>query len=503
MPSRSAFIRRRSFLAFLGVLLPAVLALPPLLRADTPTPPREFALTVLHTNDLHGHVVPFAYTEKERSPVEQPSVGGAARRATLVRQLRRQIKNPVVLVDAGDTFTRGPLTTTYEGLADVEAMNAVGYELAAIGNNEFKAKDAIEQDDAAGAQAALLQVVKRSRFPWLCANATDSRGALLEGVQPYVVREWNDVRVGFLGLTAPRSAFYPQTRGWKITDPIAAANTWIPRARAHCDVLIAVTHLGVDLDRALVAKTRGLDAVVGGDSHTFLYQAVEARNLDGARVPIVQDGEWGVNLGRFDLRFHKDDAGKWSLGGYDYRLLPVGPQLKEAPDVAAVIAPYLRPFQEVVGRLDRIGATPKERQQVVDRLLAAAMHAHSGADLAMTPEDANNQDLFHSPVVRRLDVFTVFPFRNHVVVAELTGAEILRQSRLKPTVLTRDAAALQPGRTYRVAMTDFDARAGFTLPTNSWKDTGVDVREAIIAYLKASAARNGMGKAPVGASTSR
>src|SRR3981189_3691032 len=97
--------------------------------------PDSFALTILHTNDLHGHIFPFAYTESGRSKEERASVGGAARRATLVRRLRRDIKNPVVLGDSGDTFTRGPLTNAYEGVADAEAMNAVGYDLAALGNN--------------------------------------------------------------------------------------------------------------------------------------------------------------------------------------------------------------------------------------------------------------------------------------------------------------------------------------------------------------------------------
>ena len=114
--------------------------------------PSSFALTLLHTNDLHGHIFPFAYTEIGRSKEEKASVGGAARRATLVRKLRRDIKNPVLLVDSGDTFTRGPLTNAYEGIADAEAMNAVGYNLAALGNNEFKAKDGREDHDAQGAQ---------------------------------------------------------------------------------------------------------------------------------------------------------------------------------------------------------------------------------------------------------------------------------------------------------------------------------------------------------------
>jgi 5'-nucleotidase/UDP-sugar diphosphatase len=447
-------------------------------------PPEELRLTLLHTNDLHGHMVPFAYVESGRSPEEQPSVGGAARRATLVRKLRKEIRNPVMLVDGGDTFTRGPLTNAYEGIADVEAMNAVGYELAAVGNNEFKAKDAVEREDAIGAQAALLQVVKRARFPWVCANALDGRGAFLEGVQPYVVREWSGVRVGFLGLTAPRSAQYPQTRGWTISDPIEAAKTWIPRAREHCDVLIGLTHLGVELDKKLVAQTPGLDAVVGGDSHTFLYKAEEVSRPDGVRVPIVQDGEFGVNLGRFDLHFVRGAGGRWALADYRYALLPVGPGLREAPDVSAVLAPYLEPFRPVVGRIESPAPTSAARARQTTQILVDALRRETGADLALNPQGAVGQDTFHRSEVTRLDVYAAFPFKDRVVTVELEGAEVRRLVGTSPTFISGDLVGTRPDGRYRVALVEFVARDAYKLPDARLQATGRDLRELLIDYFR-------------------
>ena len=96
-------------------------------QANAASAPGIVNLTILHDNDLHGHLLPFAYTEIGKSPLEQPSRGGAARRATLIRELRKSIKNPVLLVDSGDIATRGPLATTYKGLADVAAMNFPDY----------------------------------------------------------------------------------------------------------------------------------------------------------------------------------------------------------------------------------------------------------------------------------------------------------------------------------------------------------------------------------------
>ena len=303
--------------------------------AVTISEPPTLTLTILYDNDLHGHLLPFAYTEVGKSSVEQPSRGGAARRASLIRRLRQSSKNPTLLIDSGDIATRGPLITTYEGVPDVEAMNTIGYDIAAIGNNEFKLKDAVDEDDSAGAQSDLLQIIKLSRFPWICANATQADGSLLEGVQPYVVREFSGVRIGFLGLTTSRSAAYPQTKGWSISDPIAAAKQWIPEARKHCDVLIAVTHIGTLDDEQLAAQTTGLDAIIGGDSHTFLYTPVVVKNPSGVNVPIVQDGEFGVDLGRFDLHFTEDPAGAWHLTNYHDILLPVDASSPEAPDVKA------------------------------------------------------------------------------------------------------------------------------------------------------------------------
>ena len=452
-----------------------------------PNQPQTLTLTLLHDNDLHGHLLPFAYTETGQSNQEKPSVGGAARRATLIRQLRRKIQNPTMLIDSGDTFTRGPLTNAYEGIADTEAMNAVGYELAAVGNNEFKAKDGVDQADAAGAQAALLQVVKRSRFPWICANAVDGKGAFLEGVQPYVVRDFQGVRVGFLGLTSPKSMTYPQTKGWTISDPVAAAKQWIPEARKHCDVLIAVTHIGVLLDTLLAAQTNGLDAIVGGDSHTYLYKALEIPNTQGIAVPIVQDGEFGVRLGRFDLHLSRDAHGEWHLAKYEYALLPVGPSLAEAPDVQAALASYVQPFQTVVGQLPAIAATPEAREKQTTQIVADALRRQTRADIALNPLNGGFFEVFRHHAVTRYDVYAVMPFHNNVVTAALTGSEMQSLLKAQPdTVVSGDIAHLDAAQTYRVAFVDYMAHSVYKLTEAQVTETKQDLRDVVISYLGGS-----------------
>ena len=463
-------------LAVIAGLIAAALSLPAAAATQS--------LVILHDNDIHGHLREFCYIEKAKGPEEHCQIGGAARRATLIRALRAKAAAPVLLIDSGDTTTRGPLATEYEGVDEVAAMNAIGYDIAAVGNNEFKLKDAADINDAAGAQAALQRLFRRSRFPWICANVTDASGALLHGVQPFVVRRFGRVRVAFLGLTTPRSGAYPQTRGLLFKDPVAAATIWIPKARAEADIVIAVTHVGVLDDVRLAKQTRGLDAIVGGDSHTYLYQPLAPKNLDGQDVPIVQDGEFGVRLGEFDLTFEGDAGGGWRLAHYADQLIAVDATSKPDPVIAALVERYAHPLDTAVGTIAAVGATPAERAAMTADDLAKAWKTAAGADIGMQAEG----DLFESfrtPIVTRYQVHAIMPFHDTVWRGELTGAKLKALLDNPPLGalaihLTLPSAEIDPAKTYPVATNTFEAPA----MTNG-VDTGEDARKAIEAWLVA------------------
>lgn len=473
----------------------SVVAVFALSAAPASAPPSEgVRLTILHTNDVHGRLLPFTYTESGRGAIERDGVGGAARRATVIRRLQRETTWPTVLVDAGDTFTRGALTNAYEGLADVAAMNSVGYHMAAVGNNEFKARDAIDKDDWRGSQAALLRVVRASRFPWLCANLTDGSGARLPGIRPYLVKRIAGIRIGFLGLTAPRSAKYPQTRGWKITDPIEAARIWVPRVRRECDVLIALTHIGSEADQELAAAVDGIDAVVGGDSHTFLYEPVWTTSPSGRRTPIAQAGEYGVNVGRLDLRFERVE-GRYRLAEAHGELVPVTAETAEAVDVKRALARFVRPFLRELGQMPSLGSTTAEKRLATTQLVVRAIRAATGADIAMNPNGAGLVDLLHRATVTKYDLYAALPFRNRAVVAMLSGAEIRRVTASDATtVLDGDVAHLDDARTYRVAMMDYVAPS-YGVSSVRILEQGPDIRTAVASYL-AAASKSHVREAP-------
>jgi 5'-nucleotidase / UDP-sugar diphosphatase len=303
-------------------------------------------LTILYTNDLHGYMLPFDYTNDNsnftRSELmadfrfQHADSGGLARRSTLIRDIRGTAADPVLLIDSGDLFTRGPWGRSFLGEPEIEIYNLLGYDAVCVGNNEFKALPGLE------AQEVLLERMRESVFPWVCANLTvGGTGVPVEGVRPFVVRRVGGLRIGFLGLTSAKSQGYAQTKGWTIGDPIDAALKWVPIAREECDLLIAVTHLGYTSDQELAWKVEGIDLILGGDSHTFLPRIAQEASPKGAWVPITQAGAYGVELGRLDLSLEKDPAGAWRVKEASVRLIPVDSSVPEDPQVAKLLDSWI------------------------------------------------------------------------------------------------------------------------------------------------------------------
>jgi 2',3'-cyclic-nucleotide 2'-phosphodiesterase (5'-nucleotidase family) len=462
---------------------------------------RRLELTLLHTNDIHGHMLPYDYGD-------QTDVGGAARRASLIDQIKRQTHHPVLVIDSGDVITRGPLWTEFEGKLDIDVMNAVGYDLAAIGNNEFKVRD------DRSAQGVLLDLARRSHFPWLCANAFEGNGSYLPGIKPYLVREVDGVRIAFLGLTAPRSATYPQTVGWKITDPIAAAQSLLPRLRHVADLVIAVTHIGYGLDLQLAGENPDLDAIIGGDSHTYLTgMTLVQRPRDPQKplpahprrlgIPVVQDGEFGHDLGKLDLQFEQADSGAWELRAAEWQTIPITAALPERPDVAALIDHQAAPLRRPVGTVEVPGRTAAQRDVGTRRLIAQALKDETGADVGLEPADSLFGEWKTGPI-SRYDVRYVLPFPNHAVVVAVKGSELLKaltipgmamagaellSSASGPTPEARvGGASLDPDRTYHVAAEDFHA-ANIPGLKGAPAETRDDARELVARWLQKGSSR--------------
>ncbi|MQA90449.1 MAG: hypothetical protein GEU90_09465 [Gemmatimonas sp.] len=390
----------------------------------------EVVLTILHTNDLHGSV---------HYPGEAQ---GLAKIATRVRQIRAEMPN-VLLMDGGDIIHGTPAEKIYEGMPIIAAMNAAGYDVAVAGNHEFDFGQRIGQ----GAIAA-------ASFPMLSANVVDAAsGESYGGLLPYMIREIEGVRVAIFGLTTDRTPEiqWPRTiAGIEFRDAIDAARSLVPRLRdeENADLVVALTHIGVEADRELALAVPNIDVIVGGHSHTRLDEQVWV-----GETLIVQTGSAARALGRVDLVVQREenegpsvaingrDGRWWGHGGIaaplglEYPgqpLIPLSVDILDDPAVVAAYQPYNERVQtyldeELTTALEPLAAEGAGVGEIpLGNLQADAVRDLTGADIGLSAlYSLNSAGLAAGPVSVR-DVYELFGgyTRQHLVVIRARGATV-------------------------------------------------------------------------------
>lgn len=265
-------------------------------------------LTILHVNDFHGALLPVAGSDGRAGE------GGAARLAALVKAER----TPTTLfLASGDLLKGTPLAEVFGGRPVIEVFNLMGLDASAVGNHEFDY-----------GQARFAELAGEAAFPFLAANI-DGGGAW----RPSLMRTVGTQRIALFALTTqetPRYAAPEVIAGLAFTDPVAAARRMVAELRPQADLIILLSHLGIDIDRQLAAAVPGIDIIVGGHSHTRIVQPETV-----GQTLIVQDFERGRVLGRLDL-----DVEGGKVAGCRYRPIPVAGEGGEDPAVAAIVSRY-------------------------------------------------------------------------------------------------------------------------------------------------------------------
>lgn len=255
-------------------------------------------LLILHTNDTHSCVIPL---NPNLADTMLAGRGGFLRRAAMIDQMRKEDKE-LLLLDSGDFSQGSPYYTMFKGDVETELMNIMGYDAATIGNHEF--------DFGLDNMARLF---KKVNFPIVCANY-DFTGTVVEGlVKPYVVIKRKGVKIGIFGLSPKLEGLVMASTcaGVKYLNPIKTANDIADKLKNEekCDVVICLSHLGWDEaglnDMEMMAKTRNIDLVLGGHSHSYFQKLNYVRNLDGKEIPNDQNGKHGIFVGKITLNLEK------------------------------------------------------------------------------------------------------------------------------------------------------------------------------------------------------
>lgn len=258
-------------------------------------------LTILHTNDVHSRIDPFPATDSK-----YPGLGGFARRAEMVKQIRAEEKN-VLLLDSGDIFQGTPYFNFYGGELEFKLMSEMGYDAASYGNHDFD--NGID---------GLTRQLPHANFPFINSNYELGGTALAETTLKNKVFKFEGMKIGVFGLGIElKGLVNPKLYGdVRYNDPIKEANKQgdYLKNELGCDFVICLSHLGFDYnsekynfdqqricDKHVAENSQNVDLILGGHTHTFLDEPAYFTNSEGKTVMVCQVGWAGIKLGRVDL----------------------------------------------------------------------------------------------------------------------------------------------------------------------------------------------------------
>jgi 5'-nucleotidase len=259
----------------------------------------ERKITILHTNDVHSHIEAF-----EMDHARYPGMGGVARRASLIQSVRQENPN-TLLFDAGDIFQGTPYFNYFGGELEFKMMSKLGYDGSTIGNHDFdNGIDGLERQ------------LPNAKFDFIISNYDFSDTVMDGRTDRFKIYEKGGIKVGVFGLGIRLKGLVDQAlyKETKYLDPVEITQdmTKVLREEQHCDLVIALSHLGYNYksnpdrisDLTLAKKTEGVDLIIGGHTHTFLKKPTVVRNRADKNLLVNQVGCWGVQVGRIDFEFN-------------------------------------------------------------------------------------------------------------------------------------------------------------------------------------------------------
>jgi 2',3'-cyclic-nucleotide 2'-phosphodiesterase (5'-nucleotidase family) len=387
--------------------------------------PQQKKITILHTNDMHASFVPHEATWSRKEP--KPMVGGFSELYFLVDSIRKE--KPLLLLDAGDVMTGNPITEyQYEnvfGGALFAMMNTIGYDAWSFGNHDFDAS-----------QENLLGITRIVQFPVLSANVVNEHEKFSLNNRPYVILEKNGLRIGIIGIMSQYLYNLVNQKnlvGVKVLSPVETAQKYIDELDEKTDVLIALTHEGVDDDSLLAENVDGLDVIVGGHSHTRL---TKPRIIND--VIIVQAGANCENLGELELVVEDD-----KIISFDGKLITLWkrdnhPQNEFTNFVDSLQQQIERDYSEVIAELE-VDWRRRDGESGIGNFISDAQRAAAFADVGFMNNHGIRKDVLKGPLTKKA-LFEVLPFQNILTTFQLSGAQLADVIRYyikeKPSIQT-------------------------------------------------------------------
>jgi 5'-nucleotidase len=412
-------------LAALAVL---IVLCAPLYAADA----APYRLTILHTNDVHSRIAEFNRFGQTCTPEESSKgecFGGYPRILAAAEAARKRGGN-TLLLDAGDQFQGTLFYTVLKGRPSRDAMNALRYNAMTLGNHEF--------DDGPAVLAETF--LTGLNVPVLAANVDASADAALKNrFKPYAVTTVGGRKIGLVGIanetTGKLSVPGPDIIFHTAEEPLRQAVKALGDQGA--DIVVAITHVGLDRDRQIAASVDGIDVIVGGHSHSLLSNAdpkaegpypVVEKSPSGRPVLIVQAGSWGRSLGELTVDFDaKGVPVAWN--GEPVPLDAAKPQdqalLAKVKAWSEELKPYLE--QPVGKTAEAFNPDCRHGECPMGSVMADAIRLSAkaqGVQAAFFNAGGVRAGLRPGQITLG-DLLTVYPFNDSVATFQMSGRDLL------------------------------------------------------------------------------
>jgi 5'-nucleotidase len=471
----------------------------------------DITLTILHTNDTYGRLMPFS--------IEDMKFDGVITRAHVIDQIKKETPNALIVLDSGDAIGPYPLAAFDYGKTVIELMNRMGYTAMALGNHEFNY--GVEE---------LLKRVSDAEFTMLSANTyvRDTKNLLTPG---YLKTEVNGVKVGIIGLTTPTTRYRASPalqRFIGFSDPISAAKDAVKELKSEgCDLIIALSHLGYQGDMELIAQVGEIHLVLGSEVELPMEKTISAMSPidDELGTTLVYCPWFGTYLGRVDVHLKESPNGGYIVKNMDVRKYKLDEETypEEAlsdsvSDIKSILDKLVADYKKAYnGSLGRVA----ENEEINSlELVPLIIREQTGAEIVLLNRGSLKEEIFKGDI-QQFQITESVRYSNQIVLLELTGAQLkeaLKHSEKqvsenrKLLFLGLDASdASVNGRPinlseyYTVATNDFLASGGdgYTMLASARKrkDTGAMMREAVVDYiLERQASGESLSLAPLKAS---
>ena len=324
------------------VIITFILLLFPLWSFATST-----GITIIHTNDLHSHLLGFSPTIDftPQTLNDDKTVGGWARIATFIKKVKNVRNNPVYVVDAGD-FLMGTLfhITVRETGFELNLLKRMGVDITTIGNHEFDVRPE-------GLARILTAAIKNGGIPEILnANTIFSPESdednglekffLNKTIKPYAIKDQNGIKVGFFGLIGRDAAeVAPFAKPLTFRDPIEEARNMVQilREKEQVDVVVMLSHCGIwekesiSEDEIIAKEVAGIDIIVSGHTPQRLDEPLKVND-----TLILHTGAYGTHVGVLDISI---ENGRVKM--VDYKLVPIDDSIPADPDIQERIDDYM------------------------------------------------------------------------------------------------------------------------------------------------------------------